>query len=96
MEDDGEFLASIPRDPVVNPDALAENLGHGLQGRIPGLVAVLGVESLEMVQVEHEQGKGDAETPELGNARGHFLIEIPAVEQPGQGILVSAVFLVGQ
>ena len=90
----GEFVPADSSDDIGLAKALAEQSGHALQDVIPRPVPERVVHVLEVVEVdEHHRPGGFVSRRSFGLA-GQFLLEMAAVEEPGEEVVVDDVFQV--
>src|SRR5262249_45207133 len=66
-----ELLTAVAGEEILTADRLAGALGEFTQDEVAAQVAVLVVDSLELVDVEHQHG----ERPEVALGAGHFAVE---------------------
>lgn len=85
FEDDDEFVAADAVDRAVLVDA-ADGLAQALQSDVPLFVAKAVVDVLELVQVDHDHGKGSL-------AGGDFLVEVVDFPVIGGDVLDGRQFI---
>ena len=86
---DGELLAPVPGRDIVGPDRLLDDLRDLPQRRITLGMAVLVVEALEVIDVDHQDGDLVPEPLGLQQLARQVLLEVPMVEEPGQPVQVD-------
>ena len=74
---------------VAGAAAACQQAGHRLQGLVAEVVAILVVEALEVIEVEHDQGQRPLIAQAGAPQRRGLLIEATAVEQRGQRIALG-------
>ena len=72
---DDELFAAESRGVVDVPDRLRKNGSHSLQHRIAGEMTVAVIDRLEVVDVQHQHGKGPVQAPETGELVEQNLVE---------------------
>ena len=81
-----ELVAAVAGDDVVVAQLAAHRLGDRAQDVVPGQVAVLVVDRLEVVEVEQQAGQRGAGAARAGDLLAHAQVQRAVVEQPGQGV----------
>ncbi len=81
-----ELISAVAIEPIVVPRGARHHGGDVDQERVARRVALGVVETLEIVEVEHQQGERSAAL----DGRAELALERAVVPQPGQGVLVRA------
>src|SRR5581483_9122090 len=86
-EDDRELFAPVTGHEVgFAQEAARETVGERLQDAVAGRMAILIVDPLEVIDVDHEQDRRLPEQPAQANDVREMVVESAAVEEPGQRI----------
>ena len=81
-----EFLATQPPDAVDHPQALAQQRRQGTDHQVPGGMAVLVVDVLEMVQVDHHRAGRRAQPMRAFEFGGQVFLDETVLEQAGERV----------
>ena len=87
-----EFFAAVAGREVGNAEGIRQNHTDAAQNRVSGLVAVVVVDTFEVVQVEHQQGKIVAMALVAFDLFGQPLVETGAVVDFGQAVVFGLGF----
>ena len=85
-QDDCEFLAAISGRRILALDGIVQNPADKLKNLIAELVTVCIVEVLEMVEIRHDQGQGEATFERVPRRSINFLVETFPVGDAGQAV----------
>src|SRR5437867_4006477 len=80
------YAARPPRDPW---RAAGDPRWPPRTSGVAGLMAMLIVDRLEAVEVEHHERAGEVVADRLADPRGHVLVEPAAIEQPGEAVAIG-------
>ena len=80
-----ELLTTVASRHIVLPDRRDDGTADGAQDLVAGRVAVLVVEDLELVDVDHQHADRVARAPTSGEQTAE-LVEVASVREAGQGI----------
>ena len=84
--DHAELLAAETADDVVGPHGAAQRVGERLQEVVADAVAVHVVDTLEVVDVEHEDGDGPVRPARLLQCVEQVVVEAAVVEETGERV----------
>ena len=96
VEDHRELLAAEAGHGIRLAQFGQEHVGQPLEGLVAADMAVLIVEPLEVVDIEHEHGGRPLPLLELGHRESELLVEPPAVGQAGQRVGLGGIRHVGE
>src|SRR5665647_894024 len=87
LQDDGELLAAVPGGHVhVLAQMRSQDLADGAQNAVAGGMPVEVVDTLEVVEVEHDQRKREAVAPRAHGLGAQLLEEVAVIVQAGESV----------
>ena len=88
LQDHHEFVPAHAHDHVLGAHGRADALRHGLQQLVAGLVAARVVHVLEAVEVQEQHGEHAVVALRLGDRLGQVRLQVQAVRQAGELVVV--------